>query len=308
VLGASQALCANALAGNGGRPCLLATAGLVVLVVAGSLGAAIWYRPTRTLRVAALGWRTDDMDLPIEPGDTEWFEKTYVGMVEESARAGARLVACPELTFELSDTKRAEGMRRLSELAQRTGVWLAVGCYDSARNENRMVFIADTGETAGEYIKTHLTPFESFRASNGRPVEVLVDGIPVGGMICQDDNFTDISYMYGRRGVAIVVVPTLDWSQVRQAHLQNTIHRAIETRYAVVRAAADGISAIIAPDGRVVASCDHTHWQVGLIVADVPVCCRRTISSRYGDWFVAACVIYVVTGVVAGRVTELRGR
>jgi hypothetical protein len=76
-------------------------------------------------------------------------------------------------------------------------------------------------------------------------------------MICHDDNYTDISRRYGAKSAGIVVVPTNDWAHVRKAHFQNSIHRAIESRFAIVRAASYGISAIISPTGKRLAVSDH---------------------------------------------------
>jgi apolipoprotein N-acyltransferase len=90
-----------------------------------------------------------------------------------------------------------------------------------------------------------------------------------------------------------VVVPTNDWKYVRKAHFQSSIHRAIESRFAIVRAATNGISAIISPDGRQVAVSDHFKDGPGLLVADVQVYNVRTAFSRFGHWFV------VLSGVLA---------
>ena len=151
-----------------------------------------------------------------------------------------------------------------------------------------MAFIGPSGEILGRYAKTHLTPFENNPTGTGTPTLITIDGISVGAMICQDDNYTDISRRYGAKSTGIVVVPTNDWAQVRSAHFQNSIHRAIESRYAIVRAASNGVSAIISPTGRRLAVSDHLKGGTGLLVADVPVYNERTIFSRFGCWFVAA--------------------
>jgi len=155
------------------------------------------------------------------------------------------------------------------------------------------VIVSDRGEIVGHYVKTHLTPFEPFVRGRGEPLQVVVDGVRVGVMICNDDNFTDISRRYGRRGVQVMAVPTLDWASVSKAHFQNSIHRAIESHYAVVRAARNGISAIVSPRGRVLARSDHLDQGIGLLVADVPVGLGPTLFSRAGHWPVAACAAFL---------------
>jgi apolipoprotein N-acyltransferase len=113
-------------------------------------------------------------------------------------------------------------------------------------------------------------------------------------MICHDDNHTDISRRYGDRATGVVVVPTNDWRPVRNAHFQSMIHRAIESRFAIVRAASNGISAIISPEGIVLDARDHFQDGPGLVLAEVPIYNTRTIFSRYGHWFVAACAVLLV--------------
>jgi apolipoprotein N-acyltransferase len=116
-------------------------------------------------------------------------------------------------------------------------------------------------------------------------------------MICHDDNYTDISRRYGRQAAGIVAVPTNDWRQVRHAHFQSTVHRAIESRFAIVRAASNGISAIISPDGTVLDVRDHFRHGPGVVIADVPVHSTRTMFSRFGYWFVLSSGILLVVRV-----------
>jgi apolipoprotein N-acyltransferase len=152
-----------------------------------------------------------------------------------------------------------------------------------------------------------LTPFEDYLKGTGQPIVVVIDGVSVGVMICQDDNYTDISRRYGMQPTAVLAIPTNDWITIRNAHLQNTIHRAIESRFAIVRAASNGISAIISPKGQVLAIKDHCIDGPGLIVADVPIYEQRTIFSRFGHWFVAVCGAFL-GGHVLRALWKTRGR
>ena len=164
-----------------------------------------------------------------------------------------------------------------------------------------MAFIGSSGDILGRYTKTHLTPFENNPTGTGKPTFITIDGISVGAMICQDDNYTDISRRYGAKSVGIVVVPTNDWIYVRKAHFQNSIHRAIESRFGIVRAASNGISAIISPTGKKLAVSDHFKNGPALLVTDVPVYDVRTIFSRFGYWFVVASGLIVVVYVTSYR-------
>jgi apolipoprotein N-acyltransferase len=58
--------------------------------------------------------------------------------------------------------------------------------------------------------------------------------------------------------------------------------RAVEHRTAVVRAANTGVSAFIAPTGRIVASIDL--FKRGVLMGRVPLRSADTLYTRWGDW------------------------
>ncbi|MBN1816641.1 MAG: hypothetical protein JW828_04725 [Sedimentisphaerales bacterium] len=243
--------------------------------------------------VAAVGWVQEESSGSTDLMSSEGFEELYASKVALAAQQGARLVVSPELAFEFSPRNRTEWLERFAGLSVRHHLFQIVGYYNQDQQDNRILFLSDTGEVLCEYVKTHLTPFEPFPSGGGHLQEIVIDGVPVGGMICQDDNFTDLSRRYGKRGIGVVAVPTLDWRAVQGAHLQNSIHRAIESNYAVVRAACDGISTIIGPDGRILAAMDHFRQGPGVIVSQIPV--RRGITwfSRWGHWPAAFAALFL---------------
>src|SRR5262249_53438642 len=148
---------------------------------------------------------------------------------------------------------------RFGALSRRHGIHLAVGYLDLDRDENRLAFFSPSGALEGDYAKKHLVPLaERMRAGDGAPVVVDVDGVRVGGMICHDDDYSDVSRAYARAGAQIVVVPTYEWSRaVAPYHMQDDLLRSIESRYAVVRSVARGTSAIVAPGAIIVKTHEH---------------------------------------------------
>ena len=299
VLGTIQALALNALLSRRERiVSLLALAG-VVAVVAAVDTTVLSRKPSGSLRVAAIGWSISANEGGM--GTSGAFDRLYAEPVAAAARQGARLVVSPETAFAEYDDPDRKPFAQFAELSLQHSVYLAVGYLDLKSQENRMVFIGPSGQVLGRYTKTHLTPFENNPTGTGAPTVITIDGISVGAMICQDDNYTDISRRYGARSTGIVVVPTNDWAQVRNVHFQNSIHRAIESRCAIVRAASNGISAIISPTGRRLTLSDHFKHGAGLLVADVPVYNVRTIFSRFGYWFVLASGLLAAIHVVLER-------
>lgn len=296
VLGTLQALGVLLLLEKQRRRAAVLSLVGVILVVAGVDVAVLAQKPVRHLKVAAVGWVFDREHG--DPGNTEGFARLYAEPVAEAARQGARLVVSPEAAFAIYDRPQHDSFEQFRELAHQHDVYLAIGYLDVRGGVNRMAFIGPAEGVMERYAKVHMTPFENSPKGDGEPVVVPIDDVSVGAMICHDDNYTDLSRRYGDRATALLAVPTNDWAQVRHAHLQSVIHRAIESRFAIVRAASDGISAIISPKGNVLASRDHFRDGAGLVIADVPVYNTRTIFSRFGHGFVPICVILLATHLV----------
>lgn len=308
VLVATQALLAGVLV-NGARRGTHALTLVLLLAALGLHGYLAWPQlPDGTLRVAAIGWTHEDL---AGGGPRAILERTYLPLAERALHRGAKLVVSPEVGFRLGGNEKKEVLWRLSQLARERRAALAVGYFDLVRNDNRIAFIDDAGRLKGEYVKTHLIPFvERYRAGSGKLF--VLDGpriaparsrpprrVQVGGMICQDDNFTDLARAYGRQGVPVIAVPTNDWRQVKDYHLENSIFRAVENRYGVVRAASNGVSAIVSPTGELLARSDHFHDGPQVIVADLPVFSSVTFYSRRGDWIALVCLFALVAGLPA---------
>ena len=299
ALGTTQALAVNAiLSGSQRNTSILALAGIVGFVVVVD-ATMLSHRPIGQLKVAAIGWALTPDEGGM--GTSGAFDRLYAEPVAEAARQGARLIVSPETAFVEHDDPDRGPFQRFTELARQYDVHLAVGYIDTKSQENRVAFITPSGDVTGRYAKMHLTPFEDYPTGTGESSVVTIDGVAVGAMICHDDNYTDISRRYGALPAGIVVIPTNDWIYVRQAHFQSSIHRAIESRFAIVRAATNGISAIISPTGRQLAVSDHFKDTPGLLVADVEVYDTPTIFSRFGHWFVALSGVIIAAHVIFSR-------
>lgn len=300
VLGVTQALAVNAVISRGQRFLSTLTLAIVLGVVAVIDATALYYKPVGHLKVATIGWALSKEESGI--GTSGGFERLYAEPLAEAAHQGARLIVSPETAFAEYDDPNRNPFSQHMELSRRHHVYLAVGYFDTKSQENRMAFIGPSGNILGRYTKTHLTPFENNPTGTGTPIFITIDGTLVGAMICHDDNYTDISRRYGAESAGIVVIPTNDWICVRRAHFQSSIHRAIESRFAIVRAASNGISAIISPAGKRLAVSDHFKEGPAMLVADVPIYDVRTIFSRFGYWFVVVSGIFVLVCVTLHRV------
>jgi apolipoprotein N-acyltransferase len=292
----------------------LAAAGLVVAAASAAVMVGAWAaRATsgaaRAVPVAAVGWTSAAEGDPATRSGSpaEQVDSLLAPLVRRAARAGARLVVAPEVAFFADSRERQPLLDRLAALARETSVVLVVGYFDVGGATNQAVVVGPDGELRGEYRKTHLIPgIEHYTAGAGDLVVVTGDDVPgpLGVMICQDDNFTDLSRAYGRRGVRVLAVPTNDWQAVQEFHLQNALLRTVESGFAMVRGASNGISAVIDSRGRVVARRDHHAEGTGIVVADLTLTEGGTIYSGLGDWISFACAAFLV--VAAARATRRR--
>ena len=276
---ALQALAVAALRGpSRGRVLLAAT--LLAAVVATLSGT----RTARTfgprIRVAVHGWGGT------HPGNNRSLLEVYEQWFTNAATTGAALLVTPETGMWVSKDGRDALLGRFGAMAKKHGVAAALGVWHDPTRDNRIWFFDAQGELRGEYRKSHLVPWlEDYTAGDGTLVPLDLAGTQLGGMICQDDNFTDLARGYGRLGVRLMAVPTNDWPAIREFHLENSIFRALENGYAIARAASGGISALVSADGSVM-RLDHVATDTpGELVMDVATGDGEvTVYARFGDW------------------------
>ncbi|MDR0622378.1 MAG: apolipoprotein N-acyltransferase [Deltaproteobacteria bacterium] len=160
-------------------------------------------------------------------------------------------------------------------------VGLAAGDYTEEgvlKLHNRAWLVSDS-QVMGSYDKSHLVPFgEYVPLSDVLPFlqwpflqgvlgaagtyspgikkpPMVLDGLKLGQLICFESLFPYMVRERAKDGANLLVVTTNDaWFGLTMApdqHLAHSVMRATEARLPLVRAANNGISAIIAPSGRV---------------------------------------------------------
>ena len=281
------------------------------LVCAGWAGHVASRPDTASVRVAAVGWTYDQLGTPWGSGPSpDRLTAVLTPLLDEAVVGGAELVVAPEAAFRVEAGEHDAFLARASTLASSRDLALVVGYFDAARDVNEAALFDPGGELAAVYRKTHLIlGMEDYQAGDGTLVQ-LPGGHPRGGLpadhvlgalICQDDNFRDLGRAYGRLGVAALAIPTNDWEQVQEFHLQNTRLRAVDSGVAIVRGATNGISAVIDRRGRLLASRDHHAEGPGVVLADLPLRTGTTPYARFGEWFTGCCVLGLLGCAVLAR-------
>ncbi|MFH1436901.1 MAG: nitrilase-related carbon-nitrogen hydrolase, partial [Pseudomonadota bacterium] len=257
-------------------------------------------KPKEFIKVAALGWGESG---PV--GSWEQRLKRIDWLIGEN-EVDYRLIVYPEAALKIYFGEMDYFKYKLAEISRKHNIYQFAGFFDEHREYNGIMSVDPEGNTRELYYKTHLIKFiEDYNAGKGDVGSVDVDGVTVGAMICQDDNFQDIARRNRADGARVIVVPTNDWRQVKDYHAENMLYRAVENRVVIVRAASQGISRIIDPRGVVAAERDPFFMGIGeggesILTVKVRLPRRGSVYSLVGNVFVYVCMAALAIGCIMG--------
>jgi predicted amidohydrolase len=222
-------------------------------------------------------------------------------LVAEACRAGAKLVALPEM-FNLYGrfepiVAAAEGVPgttsdRLRDLAAKHQLYLVGGSFaerntSSGKARNTSLIFSPDGEIAGRYSKIHLfdidlsgrvTSKESQWIEGGTETSIVESPLGrIGQAICYDLRFPELFRRLSAAGAEVIVVPSAFTHTTGQDHWEILVRsRAIENQCFVIapnqcgEPAPDmrtyGHSLIVDPWGRVLASLGEVE---GFAIAEI---------------------------------------
>jgi apolipoprotein N-acyltransferase len=267
-----------------------------------------------------------------QPGSLARAVTIYTAMTRMAIAHHPQLVVWPETVIALygGGLNGDSGLiSQFTTLAKQADATIVVGGIRLDNNQyyNSLYLFTPSG-ISGIYDKRQLVPFAehfpgkqflfwlpyigalngNYSQGNGNGV-YTAGGLPIGALICWESAFGDLAYDEVRNGAQVLVIATDDaWfgtSSGPYQHAQIAQMRAIESGEYVVRAAATGISGIIAPDGT---------WQTRLPL-DVPGEAAGFVGppahsffSRMGPtrlWFFLVA-LYLIVVLFAGRATAER--
>jgi len=269
------------------------------------------------------------------PLDVEWTAQSYqellneLGQMSRVPRDGATpgLIVWPEspAPFFLNDRTF---LTSVAQIARREDAYIVAGSLGVRAKEqgaassevyNSAALIAPDGELASRYDKVHLVPFGeympyanllSFAQSLTHEVGVFLRGsdrVPLqmgkhraGIFICYEAVFPGEVRVFAERGADFFVNISNDgWfgeSGAPGQHLNMARMRAIENQRWLLRSTNTGITAVIDPYGRVVASVPRN--QRVALTSSYGMQSELTFYTRYGDWFPIVCAIISLVGLL----------
>lgn len=259
------------------------------------------------------------------PQDIKWHPdnqlntiKTYRALSLQAGRAGEiDLIVWPEAAMPFYFQDGGQLARSVTKLPMETGASLLFGSPAYHRDQaglsylNSAFLLSPSAQVLGRSDKAHLVPFgEYVPLGSLLPfVNKLVVGIgdyspgkinplpmqkhQLGVLVCYEVIFPGLARDYVRQGSGLLVNITNDaWfgrSSAPWQHLAMVRFRAIENRVWIARAANTGISAFIAPSGRIVEQTDI--FETAFLTGKIGMGAQPGLYSHMGDLIPGAFLV-----------------
>ena len=269
------------------------------------------------LRVALVQGNVDQA-IKWNPEQRQATVDKYLRLSSQNGAVAPELIIWPEAAtpFYLQDPSVFS--EQVRQLPQQLGSYLLVGspAYQQVAegrylNYNSAFLFSPQGEVLGRSDKIHLVPFGEYVPlgglltfvnklvagvgdfSPGSVKPLPLDGHSLGVLICYEAIFPELARDYVRQGSDLLVNLTNDaWfghSSAHYQHLAMTRFRAIENRIWLARVANTGISALIAPSGKVVAA--SSLFETESLAGTVGLGSEATLYTRFGDLLAYLCLV-----------------
>ena len=292
----------------------------------------------KTIKVAAIQGNISSSD---KWDDDLWFEKVeeyYGELTKQAAADGAEIVVWAETVLPIYIEDFYMGQRFLSNLAKECNITLLVGTISYGPTEegqyNTILAVAPDGTFYdSEYYKQRLVPFGEYmpwRELIGTIIPALeevnvmsedfdpgtdsvilsTDLAKIGGVICFDSIYESLTRQSVKNGAEFIAMSTNDsWffdSAAVSIHLNQAKLRAIETGRYLVRSANTGISAIIAPTGKVLD--EEPALCAGYCISEIGLRTNNTVYVLIGNTFVYITLAFIALLGIHNIVDKIKER
>ena len=336
-------LCSKFIAEKSKKKFILAA--VVILIIAGVL----IYGVNRSRQIDAVLENAAGIEVSLIQGNIDqsikWndgFQKETINIYEQlslqNAPAKGGLIVWPETALPFNYQDANQFQKQVRDISLKTKSWFIFGStsYENSKDDtnyyNSAYLLSPAGEIKGKYNKVHLVPYGEyvplrnvfpfikkltagmgdFTAGTGY-YPLTMDNKKIGILICYEGILPFAARTYKKEGAELLVNITNDaWFGATSApfqHFSMAVFRAVETRLYLVRAANTGISAIINPQGEIVAKTNI--FEKAALKENVKYSNIQTIYAKYGDILVFVCfglvVFFFVLILLKGR-TKNAGR
>jgi apolipoprotein N-acyltransferase len=220
----------------------------------------------------------------------------YERHAQDLAHQGAHLILLPEKIAMLSPGAAQPVRQRMAALAARTHAWLALGVgieedvNGAGTRTNHLWLFAPDGRQAADYLKHRLAPPERSYVAGTAFDTARIDGTSYGLAICKDMHFAAEGRAYAGLDVAAMLVPAWDFGEDGEYAARQSAVRGVESGFAMLRAAREGLLTVTDAYGRIVAETSSAPLPGATLLARAPAMARvDTLYARSGDWFGWLC-------------------
>jgi apolipoprotein N-acyltransferase len=249
-----------------------------------------------------LKWQADNRDATMA---------RYLRLTQQAW--GARLIVWPESAMPVVADEIPDYLENLHQLGRTHGADFAIGLVDYQQETqhyfNGLLVMSSGGggkSDGGWYYKRHLVPFgeyfpvppvirswmrlmslpyDDFTPGSEHQPTLSAAGQKLGLTICYEDAFGSSQLPILREATLLVNVTNNAWfgdSTAPHQHLQIARMRALEAGRFEVRAANDGITAVIDPHGKIIAQA--AQFKEAVLRADVQPMSGLTPYARLGNY------------------------
>lgn len=249
----------------------------------------------------------------------------YKSLSIEASKKGASFILWPETAAPFFLGSNKTETETVTDAAVQSKAFILTGApaysYNSDTNGyryfNSAYLIDNKGEITGRYDKFHLVPYGEYVPlkrffpfikkltvgvgdfAEGRgPYPIGFMGGDIGVLICYEAIFPEIARETVKNGAAFLVNITNDaWFGTTSApyqHFEMSRMRAVENRVYLMRAANTGISAFIAPSGRVIVRTGLFEKTFITEKVGIKNGAWTTFYTQFGDVFAYGCLVISV--------------
>ena len=217
------------------------------------------------------------------------YQDLYFEQTVREARAGAQLVHWPEMAVMVAGEDEPAFLARARKIAREQGIYLAMALgtkfQDGRPWKNKLIVINPAGEVVLEHHKYALVAQEGTSGGDGVLRTVETPFGTLSGIVCNDTNHEEVVTQAGRNGTELLFSPSLEVKAIDPIHAHMAAYRAVENGITLVRQADNGLSVVVDPYGRVLASMDHFNNTEHVMVANVPIQKAFALYPYIGDLF-----------------------
>lgn len=261
-----------------------------------------------------------------QSGNREAIRDTYARLNAEAL--GARLVVWPEAAIPQLAELMPEFLARTFRAANLHGSDVVMGVLRLGRNDEVYNSVLALTAPVAFYDKRHLVPYSEYfpvpdfvrrllqrlnlpysDISRGREDQppLRAGGLELAPTVCYEDAFGNAQRRLSAASDALLNVTNDAWfghSPARYQHFQMSRLRAIEAQRYLIRAANDGVSAVVGPRGEVLVQARE--YEEAVMGGTVRARRGLTPYLRVGDWPLLAAAAAALALAALKRRRELK--